>query len=58
MMNPLMMYYIFVLLAAVPVARIFMRAGFKPYWVLLLAVPDLGLVLCTLVLALGKWRKA
>jgi hypothetical protein len=52
---PFARYYIFSLLMAVPVARIFMRAGFRPYWVLLLAVPDAGLILCTALLALRKW---
>jgi hypothetical protein len=48
-------YYKFVLLTIVPVGRIFMRAGFRPFWALFLAVPDIGLVLCTVFLALIKW---
>jgi hypothetical protein len=55
--NPAVMYYMAALLMAVPLARIFMRAGFKPYWIALLVVPDAGLVLCLTVLALGKWRR-
>lgn len=48
-------YYTFVLLAIIPVGRIFVRAGFKPWWALFLAVPDIGLVLCSVFLALIKW---
>jgi len=55
--NPLFVYYASALLMAVPLARIFMRAGFKPYWVVLLGVPDAGLILCLAALALGKWRR-
>lgn len=54
---PFAEYYIFAALAAVPAARIFRRAGFKPYWALLLAVPDIGMVLCAGVLALRTWPK-
>ena len=55
--NPAVMYYTSALLMAVPMARIFMRAGFKPYWIVLLVVPDAGLILCLAALALGKWRR-
>lgn len=55
--NPAVMYYASALLMAVPLARIFMRAGFKPYWIVLLVVPDAGLILCLAALALGKWSK-
>ncbi len=48
-------YYKFVLLTIVPLGRIFMRAGFKPWWALFLTVPDIGLVLCTVFLALIRW---
>ena len=48
-------YYLFSLLMVVPMGRIFMRAGFKPYGVLLLGVPDVGLILCLMLLALRKW---
>lgn len=53
--TPFARYYAFALLMVVPVARIFMRAGFKPYWALLLGVPDVGLILCMVLLALRKW---
>ena len=56
-MTPLQTYYLFAMLAALPVARIFMRAGFKPYWALLLGVPDVGLILCAGLLAIRKWPK-
>ena len=48
-------YYLFSLLMVVPVGRIFMRAGFKPYGALLLGVPDIGLILYLALLALRKW---
>ena len=54
----LRLYYISAVLAAVPVARILMRAGFNPFWVVLLAVPDVGLILCVLLMALRKWPQA
>lgn len=54
-LSPLAQYYLFCLLAIVPVARIFMRAGFRPFWALLLAAPDIGFVLCLVVLAARKW---
>lgn len=55
--HPLIKYYLFTLIIAVPVIRVLQRAGFKPYWALLLGVPDVGLILCTAVLALKKWPK-
>ncbi len=50
-------YYITAALLVVPFARLFIRAGFRPYWVVLLAVPDVGLALCILALALQKWKE-
>lgn len=52
---PFAQYYLFALLAVVPLIQIFRRAGLKPYWVLLLAVPNAGLALCAAILALKKW---
>lgn len=54
--NPLAFYYLSAALMLVPVARIFMRAGFRPYWAGLLAVPEAGLILCLIVLALRPWQ--
>ena len=51
-------YYIAALLMVVPVTRILLRAGFKPYWAALLVVPDVGLILCVALLALRKWPQA
>ena len=48
-------YYISAVLIVVPVTRILIRAGFKPYWVVLLAVPEAGLALCAVLLAHRKW---
>jgi hypothetical protein len=50
-------YYLFALAVAMPMAWIFKNAGFKPYWALLLAMPDVGLTFCILLLALRKWPK-
>lgn len=51
-------YYISSALIAIPVTRILMRAGFKPFWALLLLIPDIGFILCTVLLALRKWPQA
>jgi len=51
-------YYITVALLVIPVAQILRRAGFKPFWAALLLIPDVGIVLCTLLLALRKWPQA
>jgi hypothetical protein len=48
-------YYITMAIIAIPVARVLMRAGFKPFWAVLLAVPVIGFLLCTLLMALRKW---
>lgn len=48
-------YYITAALIVVPMARILVRAGFKPFWVALLAIPDVGIILCALLMALRKW---
>jgi len=52
---PFIEYYKFVLVTIVPVAVIFKYAGFKPYWALLMAIPDIGLIVCAVTLALRKW---
>lgn len=54
-LEPVALYYFSTLLMIVPVMRIFKRAGFQPWWALLLGVPDIGLALCVLALALRKW---
>ena len=48
-------YYITMAIIVIPLARIFMRAGFKSFWATLLLVPAIGFLLCTLLLALRKW---
>jgi len=55
--KPFAQYYLFALLIVVPVARIFMRAGFKMWWTALLAVPDIGFILCAAALTFQKWPK-
>lgn len=55
---PLAQYYFSALLAAFPMARIFIRAGF-PFWNSgFLFVPFLGFILCLAILAFGKWYPA
>jgi hypothetical protein len=41
-----------------PVVRIFMRAGLRPHYALLLLVPLLGFVLVPCALAFQKWPAA
>lgn len=48
-------YYIGAFLIAFPMARLFLRAGFKPWWVLFLATPAVGHILCLLALAVQHW---
>lgn len=48
-------YYLFALAIAVPVGRIFQRAGFNPAWTFLLLVPDVGWILCIMLLGLRRW---
>ncbi|MBI3442029.1 MAG: hypothetical protein HY052_09575 [Proteobacteria bacterium] len=52
---PCAQYYLFALLALIPLIQIFKKAGLAPYWILLLATPYAGLVLCTAILAFKKW---
>jgi hypothetical protein len=53
--DPMVRYYIFALLALIPIVRIFDRAGFRAYWATLLVVPQVGFILCAVALALKKW---
>lgn len=53
--QPLWGYYVSVMLVMAPVVRIFMRAGFKPYWALMLLVPWAGYIGCAAALALFGW---
>lgn len=55
---PFARYYLFALLAVIPMALIFKRAGFKPAYAALLAVPDVGFFLCLCLLAFQKWKGA
>jgi hypothetical protein len=52
---PFAEYYFSALLVAAPVLWIFIHAGFRPFWTLLLAIPEVGLIACLLFLALRKW---
>jgi hypothetical protein len=52
---PLHQYYIFVALSFIPVTVIFERAGFRPWWVFLLAVPYIGFILCLMTMVLRPW---
>lgn len=56
--QPLWAYYIAVALMMAPVVRIFMRAGLRPHYALLLLVPLLGFVLAPCALAFQKWPAA
>lgn len=51
-------YYMAVAVMMMPVLRIFIRAGLKPYWALLLLVPWVGYIFCACALAFRKWPAA
>lgn len=53
--NSVTQYYIFSAIMLWPMARIFMRAGFAPWWAALLAVPMVGYLLCAGLLTFRKW---
>jgi hypothetical protein len=53
--QPLPAYYVSIVIMLVPVVRIFERAGFRPWWALLLAFPKVGYIFCAGVLALRRW---
>lgn len=55
--NPVVQYYLTALVAAIPVARTFKRAGLNPFFTLLLAAPMTGLILCMGVLAFRNWKE-
>ena len=54
---PIGQYYISVALVLIPMLRIFMRAGLKPYWGLGLLVPWAGYVICAVALGFNNWPK-
>jgi len=54
---PLSQYYVSVAIVMIPVARIFIRAGLKPFWALGLLIPNVGYVLCAAVLGFNSWPK-
>lgn len=56
--QPLWAYYIAAALMMAPVVRIFMRAGLRAHYALLLLVPMLGFVLAAAALAFQKWPAA
>jgi hypothetical protein len=53
--DPLVQYYLSVFIVQIPMVRIFERAGFRPWWVLLLAVPMIGYLLAFAVLTFKRW---
>jgi len=53
--QPLWAYYIAVMLMMAPAVRVFMRAGLRPFWALLLLVPLVGYILAAAALAFQKW---
>lgn len=55
MSQPLWGYYVSVMLVMAPVVRIFSRAGFRPYWALMLLIPWAGYIGCAAALALFHW---
>ena len=53
--DPLVLYYISVMIVAYPFLRIFKRAGFKPTAMLFLAVPMVGYLIVLGCLVFRKW---
>lgn len=53
--QPIWAYYIAAALLMAPLVRIFMRAGLKPYFALLVLVPYVGYVLCAAALTFQRW---
>lgn len=53
--HPLSQYYFSALLAAFPVARVFLRAGFPFWYAGLLAAPFVGFILCLAALSFRRW---
>lgn len=53
--HPFVAYYLSAALVVFPVARIFMRAGFKGWWAAFLAAPFVGFILCLAVLTFKRW---
>lgn len=58
LLDPLVQYYISVMLVMAPAVRIFIRAGLKPWFALLLLAPYAGYILCVACLAFMKWPRA
>lgn len=56
--QPIWAYYIAVALMMAPVVRIFMRAGLRRYWALLLLLPLAGFIFAACALAFQKWPAA
>lgn len=56
--EPLVKYYLSAFLAMIPVARIFIRAGLRPFATAFLLVPWFGVVIVLGVLACNRWPTA
>ncbi len=56
--QPVWAYYIAVALMMAPTVRVFMRAGLRSYWALLLLVPLVGFIIAAAALAFQKWPAA
>lgn len=55
--SSLVQYYVSAVLMFWPMGRIFWRAGFSPFWALLLGVPMAGHVVCAAVLTFRRWPR-
>lgn len=53
--DPGLVLFVFNVLAVWPLARICRRAGFAPWWALLIFVPLIGLLLVTGMLTFRRW---
>lgn len=50
------LYWVFLLLTVIPMARIFFRAGFHWLWGALCFIPIAGPIVCWCILAARDWR--
>ena len=53
--QPLVQYYIAVMLTFIPLARCYERAGFKVWFVILLGIPYFGAIIVPGILACRRW---
>jgi hypothetical protein len=53
--GPLVGFVVLVVIALVPLWKIFGKTGMSPWLSLLVFIPGLGGLICVLILAFGRW---